>query len=310
MIIWMVLIVIFVLLRPESFATSANASTILGSQTVLVVLTMALLIPLTAGDYDLSIAATLTMSSMVVAILNVQHSVPIAFSVFAAIAVGAAIGFVNGAVVVYVGIDSFIVTLGTSSILAGMILWMSGSVTISGVSQSLVNGVVGTRFLGVPVAFYYGLVVACLLWYVLEYTAVGKRLLFVGRGREVAKLTGLRVGRIRLLSLVASGALGAVAGVLYVGTTGAADPTSGHTFLLPAFAAAFLGATTIRPGRFNPFGSVLAVYFLVTGITGLQLLGAQGFVQQMFYGSALIVAVSLAEVARRRKVRRAELKLI
>ena len=97
--------------------------------------------------------------------------------------------------------------------------------------------------------------------------------------------------------------ISAFAGVLYAGTLGAADPTSGLSFLLPAFAAAFLGATTIIPGRFNPIGSIAAVYFLVTGITGLQLLGVQTFVQQLFYGGALILAVALSQAARPRDAR-------
>jgi ribose transport system permease protein len=89
--------------------------------------------------------------------------------------------------------------------------------------------------------------------------------------------------------------------VLYAGTTGAADPTSGISFLLPAFAAAFLGATTLMPGRFNPWGAIMAAYFLQTGITGFQLLGVESFVQQLFYGGALVIAVALSQVARRRQ---------
>ena len=112
-----------------------------------------------------------------------------------------------------------------------------------------------------------------MLWYFLEYTALGRRLLFVGRSRSVARLSGIRVGRMRWGALVASATIAAAAGVLYAGITGAADPVSGASFLLPAFAAAFLGATSIVPGRFNPWGSFIAVYFLVTGITGLTLFG-------------------------------------
>ena len=95
-----------------------------------------------------------------------------------------------------------------------------------------------------------------------------------------------------------------IAGVLYSGTTGSADPNSGLSFLLPAFAAAFLGATGITPGRYNVWGAVIAVYFLATGITGLQLLGAPSFVQQLFYGGALVIAVAAAQILRRRNATR------
>ena len=102
-------------------------------------------------------------------------------------------------------------------------------------------------------------------------------------------------------ALITSGVISALGGVVYAGTTGAADPTSGTQLLLPAFAAVFLGATTIVPGRFNPVGSLVAVFFLVTGITGFQLLGAESYVQNLFYGGALVIAVALSQLARRRQ---------
>jgi ribose transport system permease protein len=142
-----------------------------------------------------------------------------------------------------------------------------------------------------------------LIWYVFTYTAAGQRLLFVGRGREVARLSGIRVDQVRAMTFLVSGVLGGIAGVLFVGTLGAADPNSGLSYLLPAFAAAFLGATSITPGRFNPIGSVIAVYFLVTGITGLSILGISTFVQDLFYGGALVVAVALSQVVRGRQER-------
>jgi ribose transport system permease protein len=142
-----------------------------------------------------------------------------------------------------------------------------------------------------------------LVWYVLSYTAIGWRLLFVGRGREVARLSGIDVDRARLGALIVSSSFGALAGVLYAGTTGAADPTSGLTYLLPAFAAAFLGATSILPGRFNPIGATIAVYFLVTGITGLSIIGISTFVQNLFYGGALVIAVTLSQIVRGREER-------
>lgn len=83
--------------------------------------------------------------------------------------------------------------------------------------------------------------------------------------------------------------------------TGSADPLSGLTYLLPAFAAAFLGATSINPGRFNAWGSVVAVYFLVSGITGLTILGVDTYVQNLFYGGGLVIAVALSQLVRKRQ---------
>jgi ribose transport system permease protein len=297
---WVAVIVVFGALRPDTFLSGENFASIFGTNAVLLVLTLGLLVPLTAGDYDLSIAATLSLSTMVIAILNVDHDWSIGWAILAALAAGAAVGFVNGAFVVLFRVDPFIVTLGSATFVSGIVLWISHSQTFSGISGGLVDHVIVKRFLNVPLSFYYGLALCVLLWYALEFTPVGRRLLFVGQSRNVARLSGLRVGRIRWGALVVSGMISALAGVLYAGTTGGADPTSGGTFLLPAFAAAFLGATAILPGRFNPWGSLIAVYFLVSGITGLQLLGVQSFVQQLFYGGALVLAVALSQLARRR----------
>jgi ribose transport system permease protein len=300
---WIAVVVVFSVLKPDTFATSSNFAAILGSQAVLVVLTCALLIPLTAGDYDLSITGVLTLSQMIIGILNTKYGISVYTCIVVALLVGALVGLINGAFVVIFGIDSFIVTLGTGTFLSGVVLWISNSETFAGISSQLTGPIVVDRFLGVPLAFYYGLALVIVLWYFLEYTSLGRQLLFVGRSRSVARLNGLRVGRLRWEALIASGVLSAAAGVLYAGTTGAADPVSGAGFLLPAFAAAFLGATSIVPGRFNPWGSFIAVYFLVTGITGLALFGIQSWLQDMFYGGALVVAVTFSQLARRREDR-------
>ncbi|MCB1502591.1 MAG: ABC transporter permease [Bauldia sp.] len=303
LIAWAAVIIVFGLLRPDTFLSWANLSTILGSQAVLVVVTLGLIIPLTAGDYDLSIASVLTLSAMLVAVLNVWVGLPIVAAILLALLAGIAVGVINGFFVIYFRIHSLIVTLGMGTFIHGLTLWFSDTQTISGVSIGLVRAVIITRVLGIPLAFYYALILALVIWYVFSYTAIGQRLLFVGRGREVARLSGINVDRMRWGCLVVSAFLGAVAGVIYAGTIGAADPNSGLTYLLPAFAAAFLGATSIQPGRFNPIGSVIAVYFLVTGITGLSILGVSTFVQDLFYGGALIVAVTLSQIVRGREER-------
>lgn len=300
---WAAIIVIFGILRPDSFLSWGTFSTILGSQAVLVVATLGLIIPLTANDFDLSVASVLTLSSMMIAVLNVNYDVPLGVAILAALGMGILTGIVNGFFVLYFRIHSLIVTLGVGTFLHGITLWISDSMTISGISFTLVEAVIVNRFLGVPLGFYYALAICLVLWYIYSYTAAGRRLLFVGRSREVARLSGIRVDRVRWLALIASAFLGAVAGVLYAGTTGAADPSSGMSYLLPAFAASFLGATSITPGRFNPWGATIAVYFLVTGITGLSILGISTFVQDLFYGGALVIAVTLSQIVRGREER-------
>lgn len=302
-IVWVVVILLFGALRPDTFLTWSNFSTIFGSQAVLVIVTLGLVVPLTAGDFDLSIAQVLTFVSMVTAILSAKMGVPLWIIIPLVLAAGALVGAINGALTLYFRVHSLIVTLGVGTFLHGITLWISDSQTIGGLAPGLMQWSIIVRFLGIPIAFYYAIGLAAMMWYVLSYTAFGQQLLFTGRGREVGRLTGIPVGKVRLLSFVASGVMGAIAGLIYTGTTGSANPSSGTTLLLPAFAAAFLGATCINPGRFNPWGSVVAVYFLVTGINGLSVLGFRTFVQDLFYGGALVVAVMVSQLISGRKER-------
>lgn len=297
---WMVLIAIFSWLRPNSFPTWGNFAILFASYAPAVILSLAIIVPLTAGDYDLSVGATLTLSTCTIGVLNVLYHVPITLAVLIAIAGGFAVGLFNALFIVFFRIPSLVVTLGTTSLLTGAVQWMTRSTTISGIDNALIYAVGGYRILGVPMAFYYAFATALLIWYVFEYTPLGRRLLFVGRGRETARLNGIAVDRVRVGALLSSAVLSAVAGVVYAGVLGSADAYSGMNFLLPAFAAAFLGATTILPGRFNAWGAIVAVYFLGTGITGLTMLGIPLWVTNVFNGGALILAVTVSQLARGR----------
>ena len=296
---WLAVIAVFGVLRPDTFLTAANFQTIFGSQAVLLILTLALIVPLTAGEFDLSVAGMLGLSLVLVGWLNVNQGWPIVLAVAAALLAGVAIGLINGFFVVGVGLESIVVTLGMGTLLTGVAVGVNNQ-TIGGVSQSLVDAA-RTDILGIQAAFWFGVAMTIGAWYVYAHTPLGRYLYFVGAGREVARLTGLRVDALRLGSLVVSAFTAALAGVVLAGILGAADPNIGPSYLLPAFAAAFLGATAVRPGRFNPWGSFIAVYFLVTGITGLQLLGLVGWIEQFFYGASLVLAVTFSRLVGRRR---------
>ncbi len=298
---WLAVILVLGIFKPDQMFAWRSYATMFGSNAMVVVLTLALIIPLTTGDFDLSVASVMGLSSMLIAVLNARMGMPIAGAIMVALVAGMAIGALNAFFILYFKVFSLIVTLGTGYFTAGLILWVSDGATIAGVSMGLVKAVVLTRLFGIPIGFYYALILAAGLWYLFQYTALGRRMLFVGRGREVARLSGVDVTRVRAMSLLASSAMAAFAGVLYTGMRGAADPTSAGAFLLPAFAAAFLGSTAIYPGRFNAPGAFVAVFFLSTGIMGLNFLGVDSFVQNLFYGGGLVVAVAISQLVRGRK---------
>ena len=300
-VVWIAVIIIFSLVEPNTYPTLSNASTILGSQSTLLILALGLMIPLTVGEYDLSVAYNLVFSSLLLARLNVDEHLNIVVAIVITLVVASLIGAINAFLIIVVGIDSFVATLGSGTFIGGLALWISNSAVIGGVSSGLVRVIIVDKWFSIPLAFYYGIALTVVLWILYHFTALGQRLLFVGRNRDVAKLSGIRVNRVRFWSLVVSGFFAGLAAIVSAGSSGAADPTANVSMLLPAFAAVFLGATTITPGRFNPWGTAASVYFLVSGITGLELAGAGTFVQDLFYGGALIVAVALSIVARRRR---------
>ena len=300
---WAATIALFGALEPGSFLQIQNFTSIFNSQAVLVVLTCSLVLTLTCSEYDLSAASMLSLSAMLIAVLNAQLGIPVGWAILASMAAGLTVGAINGILVVVIGIESIIATLGMGSLVAGITLWISHSNMISGISDTLVALVIVPRMFGISLGFVYAVGIAAALWYFLTYTPFGRQLLFVGRGRRVARLSGLAVGRLRFGAMVGGSFLASIAGVLYAGTSASADPNSGDSFMLPAFAAAFLGSTSIVPGRFNAWGSFAAVYFLVTGIYGLSLMGIQVFVQNLFYGGALIIAVALSILVRRSETR-------
>ncbi len=298
---WVVLIVIFTIASPGLFLSWTNISNILGSQAVLLVLALAALMPSLIGDFDLSLGSIMGLVAAVAGVLNTEANVPIALACLIGLAAGVVCGVLNAFFVVTCDTNPLIVTLGMGTVLTGFIYFLSGSKTIIGVDSALSDWTFTARPLGIPIEFYYGLVLMLVIWYVTTFTPVGLRVLFVGQSRDVARLSGIRVSRIRWSGFVLGALIAGFAGILLLGTTGSADPTASAPYLLPAYAAVFLGATSIRPGRFNALGTGMAVYFLATGVNGLQLLGAQNYVQQLFYGGALVVAVVLSRRLRNRR---------
>ena len=297
--VWAAIVVVFSLLRPETFFTVATLQTVLGSQAVLLVLTLGLLFSLRVGEFDLSVAGTMSLALVLVGYLNVLQGWPIGLAVAAALLAGVAVGAINAFMVLVVGVESIIATLGMGTLLLGIGFGINSEIT-DGVSASLTDAVT-TRLLGLPLVFFYATLLTALAWYVFSCTPLGRYLFVVGANRSVARLSGLRVEAIRALALIVTSFVSALAGVLLAGQLGSSSPNTAQAYLLPAFAGAFLGSTVIKPGRFNPVGSFIAVYFLVTGITGLNLLGQTGWVEQVFYGASLMVAVAFSTVLGRKR---------
>ncbi len=295
------IIVGFGVTEPSTFMSVGNLSNILGSQAVLFILVMAVILPTIMGDFvDLSLGASLGLSAMLIAVLNVQHNVPIVLSCVFGVLAALVVGAVNAFFVVWFQSDPFIITLGTQSVVTGVTYIISSNNTVGVVSTGLSNWIFTNNFLSIPLEFYYGLAIFLVVWYVLSFTPLGQKALVTGQSREVARLSGIKVDKYRAWAFIIGAGIAGLAGVAYAGTNGSVDPTAGSSYILPAFAAVFLGATAIKPGRINALGSFIAVYFLATGTAGLQLAGLQAYYQQIFYGAVLVAALTIPKMTRDR----------
>jgi ribose transport system permease protein len=297
--VWVAIIVLFAIWIPDLFLTEGNFRIIAGDQAITAMLAIGLIVPLAAGVFDLSIAGVMGFS---VAMVSYQLSQGIAapIAIITTLLCGALIGAVNGFVVVKLNVDSFIATLGMSSILlAGTYFVTDGKQITEGFTDGFLD--MGSKpFLGLPLPFFYMIAVAAVMYVVLEKTPLGRYLYATGGNRQAARLAGLRVERIMFGALVTSATVAALTGVILAAKLGTAAPDIGPSYLLPAFSAVFLGSTQIRAGRVNVLGTLIAIYLLATGVKGLQLAGAPSYVNDLFNGLALIIAVALAARTARR----------
>jgi ribose transport system permease protein len=297
--VWVVIAIVLVLLKPDTILTSSTLTQILNNSAITGLAALALLVPLAARTFDLSIGFVMSLAGVTTA-----HFCATGMGVLPAILLGIAaalaVGLINATVVVLMRVDSFIGTLATGSIVAAFITMVTKEQDITDVKLTGGFSKIGqTDIGGVTLPVLYALIVAVLLWVFLEKTTTGRRIYSVGFNPEAAKLAGIRSDRLRFASLICSAGIAGVAGIALASTIGAGSPSAGQSYLLPAFAAAFLGATQLRPGRFNSMGTVIAVLVLTTGTTGLALVLAPAWAADLFTGVVLIAALTITGAERR-----------
>ena len=292
--IFVAMFAVFSLWIPEKFLQPGVWRSLLDAEALTGLAALAALIPLVAGSLNLAVGAQVGFSAILSAWLLSRAGLPIALQLPAVLLAGAAIGLVTGLVITRLRVEPIIATLGMSSILLAGMAWISGSQQILDLGPDyrwIATGQLG----GVTFPVYILLAVAVASWYVLERTPVGRRMYSAGFNPEAARLAGVHVERLRVGALVAGGAIAALAGALLTSRINAGDPTVGPSFLLPALTAVFLGSTQFKGGRFNVWGTIISMYVLAVGIKGLQLAGSPRWVNDLFYGLALILAVALSQ---------------
>jgi ribose transport system permease protein len=288
------LFVLFAIWEPDTFLTTQTWRLLLDNQAITALASVGLVLPLSAGVIDLAIGSEVGMGAIVVAWLLAHAHFPIAAAVALTLLVGAAIGVVISGCIVRARISSFIATLAVSSVLLATIDWISGSQDILDLGkpfQTLATG----QLLGVTYPVYIVAAVALAVWWLLDRSALGRRIHATGGNPEAARLAGVRTSRMILIATVGCGMIAGLAGLLASSQLATGDPTISTSYLIPSFAATFLGSTQLRAGRFNVPGTLIAVATLAVGVQGFELAGAPVWLPNLFDGIALLVAVGLAE---------------
>jgi ribose transport system permease protein len=290
-----------------TFRSSVDLDSVLADQSVAGLVALAMVLPLTGHYFDLSVAANVGVVNITMAALIAKYGWPIWLGLTAGLLVGVLIGAITGFIVAVLRLNAFIATFGMYVLLLGVSEWYTGDGQIANLPLSLGNWG-SAKWLGVPRPFWVLLLVALILWFVLSHTPYGRYLESIGSNEKAAKLVGINTNRTILLSFVGAGAIAGIAGDLLTAQLGGADATDGSSYLFPAFAVVFLGATVIRPGRYNVWGTVIAACFVGFAVSGIILLGASTYASDVFDGAALIVAVALYTFSGRAHERRASRK--
>ncbi|WP_299369617.1 ABC transporter permease [uncultured Tateyamaria sp.] len=295
------LIGLFSVLLPNTFPTMLNLRSIISDKAIIALLSLGAMIPMAAGRIDLTVGYGIVLWHILAISLQTMLGLPWPIAVAIVLLLGAVTGFLNGLLVEVAKIDSFIATLGTGTVLYALALWHTGGRQMVGLLPDGFYALNTTFVFGLPITAYYLVVITVVMWIVLEYTPVGRYLYAIGANQRAAQLNGIPTRKYVIGAFVASGTMTALAGVLLAAKLRIGQASVGLEFLLPALVGAFLGSTTIKPGRVNVWGTVVGVVILAVGISGIQQFGGSFWVEPLFNGVTLLVAIGIAGYAQRKK---------
>ncbi|MEW5657664.1 ABC transporter permease [Streptomyces cinereoruber] len=293
--VWLALVVVFSIWAPETFPSMTTVRSVLNGMAVPGLMALALVVPLSARTFDLSIGNAMGLANLLVAWLLVVRGWDVLPAIAVTVLAGLAMGVFNGLVVVSSRIDSFIGTLATGALFATVGSMLSVQTITGGPLVGPFGELATTGFFGLHVPLFMMLVVALATWFFQAYTVTGRRVYALGFSERASELVGIRVRRLRFAGLIVTGLIVGVAGVLLASSVQSGSPNIGPPYLLDAYAAVFLGATQFG-GRFNAWGTVAAVLLIATGTNGIYLVGGEPWAQSMFSGVVLLLALGASNL--------------
>jgi len=294
----LLMIAIFSIASPRAFPTLSNFLNVLNQASLTAIIAGGLTVVLIVGEMDLSIGFLASLAGVLVTGLMVKQGLPVWLAIVLVLLVGAIVGTASGTIVTKVKVNSVIATLGIGSILVGLTFAYSTGVPIaSGVPKSF-TAIALNRTLGIPNNIFIMLFVLFLLWLLVNRTDLGQRIQAVGGNVEASRLSGIRVDRVKTIAYITAGLCAALTGILLASLIGSGTASAADSYLLNAFAAAFLGSATLKDGEFHILGTFIGVLIIAIGFNGLAIFGAPTFYQYIFQGAILVLAVGLSSVAR------------
>lgn len=293
------MILAFSVLSPRAFPTVNNFTNVLNQASLAMIIAGGLTLAVVVGELDLSIGFAASLHGVLVTGLIVGNGLPIPVAILIVLALGALIGLVNGLIVTKIKVNSVIATLGVGTILTGLSFAYSAGVPIvSGVPEAFLQISLGRWLFGIPNNIVIMALVLGALWILVERTALGQEIQAVGGNPAAARLAGINVDRIKTLGFVVSGMCAALTGILLASRLGSGTTSAADSYLLTAFAAAFLGSATLRDGEFHVLGTMVGALIIAFGFNGLNIFGAPTYSQYVLQGAILIIAVGLSSLGR------------
>lgn len=293
------MLIFFSIMAPNTFPSRANILNILSAASLTAIIASGLTYTLVVGEFDLSVGYVASFVGLIVVGLMSYQGLPIWLSIPLALAIGVGLGLVNGTMVTKVRINAVIATLGLGTILTGVGFTYSAFPIATGIPRSFTNISLGRVLFGIPNPVFFMLAVLVVLWVILNKTDIGQKMQAVGSNIDAARLSGIRVDRIKMFAFATSGFCAALTGTLLSSLLGSGTLGVGDGYLLDAFAAVFLGSATLKEGEFHIVGTLVGVLILAVGFNGLAILGAPTHYQPIFKGGILILAVGMSTLARR-----------
>ena len=293
------MLVIFSALQPGTFATIGNFRNIINDMAIGTIVAAGLTVPLVAGDFDLSIGYVASFCGLLVVGLLSSSGLAIPLAIVLVVGLGTIIGIINGIVVSKIGVNAFIATLGTGTIVVGLNYAYSGGIPLQLTQSREFTSIAIGRIAGVPHLVIIMAAVLVLLWVILNRTVQGQHIKAIGVSPESARRAGVAVDRSRIVAFAIASTCAAIGGVLMASNLGSGQVTAGDSFMLTSFSAAFLGSAALREGQFHILGTLIGVLTVAVGNNGLAMVGAPIFTQFLFTGSLLVVAVALGGIGRR-----------